>query len=476
MLDLDQYDKFISELSPILNLETTRQHILFPLLLHEIHQIRDLLYNLKPHKTKRSLNFIGTAWKWIAGNPDHDDFITIKEKMTDTLRNNNKQVIINKLYNDRINNITRVQNKIYKLLSEDSNFQNDVVVNAQYKIKLIKEDLENINYAIHWAKMGIINSIILSKNEIKFATQHLDKQNLPYTTIEEALDFAEIKIISNSSSLIYVINIPLTTNEMFQQLLIKPLKRNNLVIEILYNVILKNNEELYGITKKCKTYNYLSICKSQNIVDIRNNTCIPNLLKSQPATCNTMNNQHIPTIDEISTGVLLLNQFTGLLETEDITHKLNGTFLIKFHNSTVRINGNTFISQEASMITALPAILQPNPKENQYRELLSLEMMKEIHINNTNAIKLLEAEGNKHQITTYTVIICIALFLTFAIIRKFASRNFQTKIIIQKPEEIIPEETHIPQTIVERNLLQIASHNAALNSQMKPRFNDIPYF
>lgn len=312
-MDLDQYDKFISELSPILNLETTRQHILFPLLLHEIHQIRDLLYNLKPHKTKRSLNFIGTAWKWIAGNPDHDDFITIKEKMTDTLKNNNKQVIINKLYNDRINNITRVQNKIYKLLSEDSNFQNDVVVNAQYKIKLIKEDLENINYAIHWAKMGIINSIILSKNEIKFATQHLDKQNLPYTTIEEALDFAEIKIISNSSSLIYVINIPLTTNEMFQQLLIKPLKRNNLVIEILYNVILKNNEELYGITKKCKTYNYLSICKSQNIVDIRNNTCIPNLLKSQPATCNTMNNQHIPTIDEISTGVLLLNHFTGLL-------------------------------------------------------------------------------------------------------------------------------------------------------------------
>lgn len=58
----------------------------------------------------------------------------------------------------------------------------------------------------------------------------------------------------------------------------------------------------------------LSICKLAHILDISNTCCIPNLLKSMNATCHKINNQHAPTINEITSGILLLNQFSRVLE------------------------------------------------------------------------------------------------------------------------------------------------------------------
>jgi len=44
---------------------------------------------------KRGVNEIGTVWKWLAGTPDHDDFIKIQNKIDELIKNNNKQFIIN---------------------------------------------------------------------------------------------------------------------------------------------------------------------------------------------------------------------------------------------------------------------------------------------------------------------------------------------------------------------------------------------
>lgn len=38
----------------------------------------------------------------------------------------------------------------------------------KYKLEIIKEDLRNVGYALHWAKSGIVNSCILSDMEINF--------------------------------------------------------------------------------------------------------------------------------------------------------------------------------------------------------------------------------------------------------------------------------------------------------------------
>lgn len=80
-------------------------HLIRPFLVHEMTEIHGYLDRLRP-KVKRSLNFIGSAWKRIAGNPDHDNFELITQKTNRVLANNNKQVVINKLSLEKINELT----------------------------------------------------------------------------------------------------------------------------------------------------------------------------------------------------------------------------------------------------------------------------------------------------------------------------------------------------------------------------------
>jgi hypothetical protein len=427
VIELEQYQNLVTTLETIFRKDITKNHPLFPYLIHELQQIQDSLENLKPLRNKRSIDIIGKTWKWIAGNPDHEDFEIIESKINNVLKNNNNQVIINNIQNERINNITNITNKILSLIQKENRFSDQIAYQLQYRLKLIKEELINIRYAIHWAKLGIINSLILSKKEIKITLETLDKENIPYNTPEEALDFATIKIISSTSLLFYITYIPLTTKEIYSKLLLKSIKRKNIVNEILFDNILKNNENIFGIKKICKSINNLTICNQNNIVDIKNSTCIPNMLKSLNSSCNVINNQHIPTIDEISQGILLLNQFNGIVEIEKIPHHLNGTFLIKFHNCTVTANGQLFISKEQSYLQVLPAILQPSTSQKELRELLSLEMMKEIQINNTKTIALLQTEKNLHQTISYSLITTTLIILSIMAIKNFIGKSEKNK-------------------------------------------------
>lgn len=407
-------------------------------------QIKDLLRNLTP-KVKRSLDAIGTAWKWIAGNPDHEDFITIKQKINNVLENNNKQVILNNIFSNRLNNITNIINQIQNFIQTDKNYLNEFITSLQYKIKLIKEDLTNIKYAIHWAKSGIVNTMMLTNEEINIATKTLDLENLPYSTPEEALDFAKVKILTNRISLLYIVNIPITTKQTYFKFLIKPVKNHNTIIETPKIIISDTNfKEIYTILEECNTYNNMTICTQNNLVNISNNTCLANILKSRSSKCNRLPGQQIPMVEEITSGLLLVNDFKGNITINDTPHPINGTYLIRFNNATIKIDNLSFTSSTRTAIHALPAILQPTPREDQYREVLSLQMMKELHINNTNQIRLLSEGNTAHKWTFLSLASFTPIILAAIVTFKFYNRR-QTKVIInsraeESPKTIKPKE------------------------------------
>lgn len=434
-----------------------------------MQEIRNLVQNLRLRKTKRSLNFIGTAWKWIAGNPDHEDYITIKEKINNILQNNNRQVVINQLYNEKLNQITNVTNRIQQLLRQDTQVTNNIILEIQFKLHLIKEELRNINHAIHWAKLGVVNSLILSKKEIEISTNVLDKEMFTYPTIEEALNFSEVKIITNDSVILYIVNIPLTTRETYQTILLKPIKKIKYITEIPYNKIIKNENEIYGIIGNCKNYNFINVCKSSEIIDISKTSCIPNLLKSANSTCNIVNNQHVPTTEEIAPGVLFLNQFSGSVQIGNSSYNLNGTFLIKYRNISIMANGRNFTSSEISTTKILPAILQPTPVGKEYRQLLSLEMINELHINNTHKISLIQAEQFKYSIATFGTFSIFILIFSIFIIRNTCKNNKQIRITT--------EPSNFPQPTIPPNLVKIVQHETLQSTLPEaPQFNNIPYF
>lgn len=48
---------------------------------------------------------MGTAWKYVAGSPDHGDFELFKKDLNELNTSNNKQLIINENFAEGINKL-----------------------------------------------------------------------------------------------------------------------------------------------------------------------------------------------------------------------------------------------------------------------------------------------------------------------------------------------------------------------------------
>lgn len=168
-------------------------------------------------RSKRAFNVIDTTCKYSAGTPDHDDFEMFEFNMNELNKSNNKQVIINQIVNDRLNNVTKLINEMSNAIGKYNYLNNEIALTLQNRVRLIKEQLININYAIQWAKSGIINSIILNKLEIRLALEKLQDEKMPFASIEEAVEYAKVIVIYNSSIILYIIKIPLTNKKMYQK-------------------------------------------------------------------------------------------------------------------------------------------------------------------------------------------------------------------------------------------------------------------
>lgn len=193
LLNLTHYESVIDTIESEVLQKVLRNSTIMPFLLHDIKQIKEHLQIIKPRK-KRSINILGTAWKWIAGSPDHEDHEIVEEKIKGLLNNNEKQWIINKDTTERINMLTDSTNHIIKTiqsLEEVRKIREETISN---KIRILKEEIVNVVYALQWSKVGVINSFILSEKELNEVRQFLDKEKFPYMDLEQALNFATIKI------------------------------------------------------------------------------------------------------------------------------------------------------------------------------------------------------------------------------------------------------------------------------------------
>lgn len=211
LIDLTEYDKMTTEIEGIINNNITRTQELYPFLVHELYQIRTLIARITPKiKRKRSLDFIGSTLKWIAGNPDHHDLEIINDDLRNLTESNNRQVTINKILIEKINEQNLRSNQLMKVVKDNTNIKLELSLRTKYQLRLIKEELLNIEYALHWAKSYIVNSFILSNIEIKTIEDIVKHEGIPNINIEEELEFTDINIAVNGSMIVYILSLPTT--------------------------------------------------------------------------------------------------------------------------------------------------------------------------------------------------------------------------------------------------------------------------
>lgn len=416
IINLEQYKPILGEIKRTMQEDLSAEIDSYPFLVHEIQQTENLLKRLVPERTKRSIDIIGTAWKWVAGTPDHEDFEIITDHMNNVLENNNRQVIINRLMEEKLNDLINRTNTITNSIRAYDQVKKDISNLLEMKIKFIKEELINVDYAIQWSKAGIINSFILSDLEMNITKDFFEKQRMPYVNLIEAIEYGEVKIASNGLTLIYIVNLPKTQEENCKKLIVKTVKKQNSIIKIPNNEVIACNGSIFEVISKCKTYNEVSICKEENFNNITKSKCLPNLLTGAASVCTKTNAQHIPPIEEISPGILLLNSYNGSLSLDEKLVNIQGTFLIKFHNVKIRIDGRTYDNKQISLANPLPAIIQPGNISANFEEILSLKMLKELHSSNTKEIETLQTE---YRTSMFGSIVIGSLILIVIIIKVF---------------------------------------------------------
>lgn len=414
--------------------------VTFPHIRFLINKIENKILNLKNKKlkTKRSINWIGSAWKWIAGTPDHHDMEIIDHHINKILKNNNRQVIINSQFCDKINQLIKSFNQLLK------NGKHNVVKipeNIILKLQYMDEELTNIAYAIHWAKENIINPQLLSREEMEAILTQLDKNNFPYSTVEEAFNIATIKLATNDVNILYIIEIPMVYTQSYDVLTLRTNGLSKPIINLQHNKILYTHELMYGVISSCKLINNIQLCRREDLIDITNTSCIPNIMKGTHATCNEIKKSSTSTVELLNDGMLLLNTFNGnVIQTcSDINYNLNGTFLLRFNNCSININNQFFISKEISINKTMPqtfvtAWTSINSKD------LTLQQIEKLHINNLDKIEIMQTKVKIHfwnSITVYGIIIFIIIIFLYLKCKKQKTitlvNNIQSK-----------EETPIP--------------------------------
>ncbi|GBP00110.1 Retrovirus-related Env polyprotein from transposon gypsy [Eumeta japonica] len=113
VINLEEYQEMASNISSLI-LKTVPPSKNKEFILHHMSQMRerlDELTNVK-RRSQRSINWIGSAWKWVAGNPDATDWNSILKSQENIIVNNNEQYKINKELQRTTNQAVRKINEI----------------------------------------------------------------------------------------------------------------------------------------------------------------------------------------------------------------------------------------------------------------------------------------------------------------------------------------------------------------------------
>uniref|UniRef100_A0A1W7R5L2 Putative retrovirus-related env polyprotein from transposon gypsy n=1 Tax=Aedes albopictus TaxID=7160 RepID=A0A1W7R5L2_AEDAL len=434
-----------------------------------------ILENLtaRSRKTKRSLNFLGSTLKMITGNLDNEDLLKIENQL-EILKNsnnllvteNNEQIQINKLFEERINNITKQayrQSREIDSIIKQTRLSLDRPVewehllhlhNIIFNIDMINQQLSTIFEAIQLSKLGLISKAFLQPSELEFATNLLESQGVVINSYDQVYEFLEPIAFHNNSDIILLIKIPKFRQGEFVQLQIEAIPRQFKIIPINATKAIVGNNESYLISHPCMNIEHSIICDVQNLFNTSNDGCLHELLRGNTGNCTFIRSPMKPDTKEIENlGLLVKNSVDPTSMQNSCGYgprNLTGTFLISFRDCSITLNGKTFTSKTfrgESRPVILP--LHSVSVDESQTEPESIDYMEQLHIRNRHKLEHLETANKRTKVLNIVGIVLITCFV--AVIFAFLTREvrkLKMKLTIRIPANNALESS---QTILNRD-------------------------
>lgn len=440
-INLDDYERVVNTIRPIVQYEISKTGALVPQLEHQHLQIDKLLDQLrvrKPTKNKRSINWIGSAWKWLAGNPDATDWDTILAKTNDLTGNSNTQYTVNQYLIKTTNKILDGYNRIIDEI--DTNNTDRYEQTLFNKLGLIKAEIAQIVMATQLAKKGIVHSQLLNKADI---TNILSRtETLPFKNELQALDYAEPSMIVKGSLLLYVISLPQTGDTLFNNILIRSTIKNNKKIYLNFTNLFLSQSEKYGILGNCLIIGEVTICKRNQLQKLEQSHCIVQALTGGKALCDYQF-QNQPIVELIADGTIFLSNFKEKLTYGNTSQNLNGTYIINFFNETITLGNVSYTNWQTTSYQILPPILQGNLTEKEVK--LDLQYLHQLHLTNVKRLEHISLR-NVMSISNSSIAIFLALSL-FLVLHFWYRPAVRNKSFQIPPLDLPPISINYPEKL-----------------------------
>lgn len=309
---------------------------------HKINNVYSNLYQIKPRKRQtRSIEAIGSVWKWIGGSPDAHDLQIINRTMNDLIESNNQQYQFNEHLGNRIKILTNEVKQIIEVKNDVLLTELDMLT-TMINIDTINKILEDIKDAILLSKMSVTNSKILSPREYAIIKRLLEDQGVETDIPEEALTYVTPKIAVSKEKLLYILKVPQLQEVESKIIEIIAINHNNSVIRHHPRYLLQHKKILYTTTKPeeyVQRYSY-----TMEFID----NCIFPLVMGKESNCIVVQDYTI-TAKLIADNLLLIENANGQLIKTDCGPNdriLRGNFLLTFSNCTIQFENQTFTSKE----------------------------------------------------------------------------------------------------------------------------------
>lgn len=407
------------------------------------------------YRRQKRWDSLGRAWKWMSGSPDADDLNMINSGLTRITDNTNKQIQINNEIYDGLNNATdtinyliTVEDKTHELI-KSSNGLLKIILN----LDIVNQEIIKILNSITFSKLGLVSNRMLRQKETRLIDQILYDQGTPTDLLDEILGFTTVTIGTDGETILYIINIPNLSNTTYQHLKIIPVISNALRIKLDGNEYLHGNGELYLKTDVCSKLGNWSLCNLNNLKDVSTDECLSNIITGQDSKCIYETIEHYPTITEMSSTILLLNEVNDtLFNTCGVSdRKLVGSFLITYTNCSVSIRNISFTNQIINAVDH--PIFTPstglNVTKRHIEQPTDIHLLRKLHHKNLDHL-----ENLKHTTTTHhwTIIggfsFTSSMIIIFAIytLLRLRTRTAEVHINPTNPAHTVEGQSAVPAT------------------------------
>ncbi|KPU81751.1 uncharacterized protein Dana_GF27280, partial [Drosophila ananassae] len=367
--------------------ETAKLSALFPqshmrkLLDVDTDHIRNILSVLKVHhRIARSLDFLGTALKVVAGTPDAADLEMLNMSESRLIESNNRQVVINTETQKQINKLTDAVNEIIKAKKN-----NLVDTPHLYEVLLARNrmlitEIQNLMLTVTLAKSNIINPAIFNHEDLKSVLVDHPTE-VPVISLIEA---SNIKVLQ-SDNIIHVLIAYPKIKFNCKKVTVFPVSHQHTVLQLRDNVVAECNQGVLAITD-CVSTMYGAFCKLAT-----QDTCARGLHAGVTAHCETQAS-HLSPITLVDDGIMIVNECPAVVSTDDGPNiETNGTHLIIFERLAF-INGTKYLNLRESIRKTAGVAASPLLNIIGHNHALSMPMLQRMNSQNLETIQTLKNE------------------------------------------------------------------------------------